>query len=257
VWLSVPTKRVGQEPLFTVFLACVDDLAQVLEVDLMDDPRSRRDNVEVLEGLLGPLDRTISLFVSLVLEFDVLFVGVLAAEVVDLDAVVDHEVAWDFGFDDRGLLARAIRSRAQRREVHDCGNAGQILKNDARGLEGDLDVGDVRFPRGRVFDVLSRNHLAVGISEDGLEQHPNAHGQFFEVTEALLLEDREIGHLVGLAVVFELPDCVRELVDCHTSPSNRGYSSPRELSEESLYALYECLWHELERQSARKTSQRR
>jgi hypothetical protein len=71
----------------------------------VDDSRSRWDDAEVVEGLLRPFQRSIPLAVALVLQFDVLLVGVLGAEIVDLDAVVDHEVNWNLWLDDRGILA--------------------------------------------------------------------------------------------------------------------------------------------------------
>jgi hypothetical protein len=49
VWLSVPT-RVSGKPLLAITLSGVDDLAEVLKVHLLDDPRSRRHDAEVVKA---------------------------------------------------------------------------------------------------------------------------------------------------------------------------------------------------------------
>ena len=98
-------ERVGEEPVLAVPLAGVNDLPEVFEVHLVDDTGARRDDAEVVERLLCPLEGAIAFAVALVLQFDVLLVGILGAEIVDLDAVVDHEVNWNLWLDDRGILA--------------------------------------------------------------------------------------------------------------------------------------------------------
>ena len=120
-------ERVGEEPVLAVALASVDDLPQVFEVHLVDDAGARRNNAKIVERLLGPLERAITLAVSLVLQFDVPFVGVFGPEEVDLHAVVDDEVAWDLRFDDGGVLPVARGGRPKRREVDDGRNPGEIL----------------------------------------------------------------------------------------------------------------------------------
>jgi len=61
-----PHEGVGEEPLFAVTLAGVDDLSEVFEIHLVNDTRSRRDDTEIVERLLSPFERTVSLAVALV-----------------------------------------------------------------------------------------------------------------------------------------------------------------------------------------------
>jgi len=126
-----PHEGVGEEPLFAVTLAGVDDLSEVFEIHLVNDTRSRRDDTEIVERLLSPFERTVSLAVALVLQFDVLLVGVRGAEVVDLHAVVDHEVTRYIWFDDGGILAFSVGRRPERCEVDDRGDTGEIRERPA------------------------------------------------------------------------------------------------------------------------------
>src|SRR3712207_7461582 len=47
-------------------VALEDHARQVLQVDLVDDPRARRHAAELLEGLLTPLEQPVALAVALV-----------------------------------------------------------------------------------------------------------------------------------------------------------------------------------------------
>lgn len=45
----------------------VDDLGEVLDIDLMHDPGSRRNHLESAEGLLAPLEESVAFGIALVL----------------------------------------------------------------------------------------------------------------------------------------------------------------------------------------------
>ena len=65
---------------------------KVLKVDLMDDTRAGRHDLEVVEGLGAPLEELESLAITLELEALVVFTGVGSAGGIDLDGVIDDEV---------------------------------------------------------------------------------------------------------------------------------------------------------------------
>ena len=88
-------QRVGVGLRDAVALAAEDDLAQVLEVDLVADPGRRRDDAEVVERLLAPAQERVALAVALVVAVGVDVEGARVAERVDLNRVVDHEVDGD------------------------------------------------------------------------------------------------------------------------------------------------------------------
>ena len=58
----------------------------------MDDPRSGRHDLEVVEGLLAPAEEGVALAVALVLAVDVDVDRHPVCKCVDLDRVVDHEL---------------------------------------------------------------------------------------------------------------------------------------------------------------------
>lgn len=83
---------VGVGAEHAVDVAVVDDLRQVLDVHLVDDPGARGDDLEVAEGRLAPAEELVALAVALILDLDVALEGVLRAEQVGDDGVVDDHL---------------------------------------------------------------------------------------------------------------------------------------------------------------------
>ncbi len=118
----------------------LDDAGEVLEVDLVDDAGVRRDDTEVVEGLLAPAQEGVALSVALELELGVLEDRELRAERVHLDGVVDDEIGREKRVDLPRLAAEVSHRVAHGGEIDDGGNAGEVLEEDTRGAEGDLPV---------------------------------------------------------------------------------------------------------------------
>jgi hypothetical protein len=68
-----------------------DDTGEVFEVDLVDDPRLRRHDAEILERRLAPPQECVPFFVAFVLEPRIVEEGETRSEIVHLHRVVDHE----------------------------------------------------------------------------------------------------------------------------------------------------------------------
>ena len=98
---SVPTNVSGYSA--AAFVVGEDHSRQVLEVDLVDDPRVRRNHAEVLERTLSPAQEGVALAVALELELGVAFEGLARAEHVDLDGVVDDQLRGDQRVDLAGV----------------------------------------------------------------------------------------------------------------------------------------------------------
>jgi hypothetical protein len=71
-------------------VAFLDYAREVLEVDLVDDPGVRRDDLQVVEGALAPAQEGVALAVALVVTVDVGRDRHARREGVDLHRVVDH-----------------------------------------------------------------------------------------------------------------------------------------------------------------------
>ena len=93
-------------------LVVEDDPSQVLEVDLVDDARVGRHDLEAVEGALAPAKEGVALLVALELQVGVHLEGPVGPERVHLHRVVDHELRGDQRVD---LLRRRRPVRASRR----------------------------------------------------------------------------------------------------------------------------------------------
>ena len=132
--------RVGVGAELAVDLAREGDARQVLDVDLVDDAGARRYDLEVVEGRLAPAQELVALAVALVLDLDVALEGVLGAEEVGDDGVVDDELGGRERVDLVGVAAEVADRLAHGGEVDDARNAREVLHDHAGGRELDLGV---------------------------------------------------------------------------------------------------------------------
>ena len=148
----------------------------------MADAGRRRHDAEVVEGLLAPAQEGVALAVALVVALLVDREGLLVAEGVDLDRVVDDQVDVDQRVDRRRVAAEVLHRVAHRGEVDHGGHAGEVLHQHPGGLEGDLDRGlGLRVPGGDRLDVVRGDRLAVLEAQRVLEQHLERVGQAGDV----------------------------------------------------------------------------
>ena len=191
--------RVGAEQRVREGLAVagLDDAAQVLEVDLVDDPGVRRDDLEVVERLLAPAEERVALAVPLVLAIRVDCDRHPVGEGVDLHRVVDHELGRELRIRARGVPAEVVHRVAHRGEVDDRRNAGEVLVDDAGRRERDLARRLLlRRPLRDGLDVLRRRG-----AQHVLEQDLERVGKALDVV--LRLERLQAEDLVALAADLE------------------------------------------------------
>ena len=110
------------------------------QVDLVDDAAGGRHDAEVAECLLAPAQKLVALAVALELELGVALQGVRRAEEVHLQRVVDHQVDRDDRVDALRVAAHARHGRAHGDQVDHRRHAGEVLHDDARRFEGELDL---------------------------------------------------------------------------------------------------------------------
>ena len=215
---SVPTSVSGYActgPSWRRLVGREDHAREVLEVDLVDDARVGRDDLEALEGALAPAQERVALLVALELLLGVEAEGVAGAEHVDLHRVVDDQLGGHQRVDLGRVAAQVGHRVAHRGEVDDGGHAREVLHHDARGREGDLLGGlGVVVPLGQRLDVLGADADAVLVAEQVLEQDLQGEGQARDVE--LRLQRVQPEDLVRVAADLEIRARVKGIVS-HTS----------------------------------------
>ena len=152
----------------------------------MDDSRRRRHDPEVVERTLSPLEELVALLVSLEFLLTVDGQGDTGVEFIDLDRVVDDQVAGNERIDLDGISSESPDRIPHRGEVDETWNAGEILKHDSCRLECDFLLTDVlRVIGGQGADMLFGDDRAVAVPEAGFEQDLDAVGKSTDVTEVL------------------------------------------------------------------------
>ena len=99
-------------------------------------PVSGRHDAEIAERRLAPAQQDIALAIALKFEQRVDVEGVLGAELIHLDGVIDDEIGGEQRIGARGIGAHGGEGVAHGRQVDHAGHAGEILQQDAGGHEG-------------------------------------------------------------------------------------------------------------------------
>src|SRR5690606_15219097 len=126
----------------------------------------------------APAQELVALEVALVLDLDVLADRHRRAVAVDLDRVIDDEVARPHRVHGVRVAAQGGEGLAHGGEVDDRRHAGEVLEDDASRAEGDL-VGRLRrrIPAGQGPDVVGADRLVVLVAEQVLEQNAQRVGE--------------------------------------------------------------------------------
>ena len=105
-------------------------LRKVLEVHLVADSRVWRHDTEIGKTLLGPLEQTVALVVPPIFHSHIESEGILCAEAVDLDGMVNNQVDRDLRVDVFRVFSCLCNSIAQGRQVNYGRNTGEVLHKD-------------------------------------------------------------------------------------------------------------------------------
>ena len=198
-------ERVGIRDGLAVHRLRKDHTRQVFDIDLVDDARVGRDDLEVVEGALPPPEEGVALAVPRKLELGVEREGVGTAEVVDLHGVIDHQLHRLQRVDAIGVAAERDDRIAHRGEVDDAGHASEILQEDARRHERDLLLATGgRLPLGERADIAGLDEGVVLAAQQVLEEDLHRVRQARDAAEPRLFERGETVYLHLLATQAEV-----------------------------------------------------
>jgi len=166
---------VGVEEVVSVH----DNTSEVLEVDLMDDTRTRGNNLEVVEGLGSPLQELEALLVSFEFHLFVESSGISSAGLVNLDGMVNDEIDGHEGVNLLGISTETLHSVTHGGEINDGGYTSEVLENDTGGEEWNLYVlfGGL-FPVEDSLDIVFLDVEIVGVTDGGLKEDSDGVGEF-------------------------------------------------------------------------------
>ena len=123
-------------------------MRELLDVKLVANSHSRRDDAHVFEGLLRPLEEVVAFGIALVLEAHVLLKATRATRDVGDNGMVDNQIARDLRVYLFRIPSQGSARLAHHREIDENGNTREILKQHTRRRELDLFAGLPRQARG-------------------------------------------------------------------------------------------------------------
>ena len=153
----------------------------------MDDAGHRRDDAEVAEGLLAPLEELVAFAVALEFHLGVALEGIGSGEEIHLDRVVDDQVDRHERVDLLRVAAQAGDRRAHGSQVHHRRDAGEILHDHPRRQEGNARAtgrARGRRPGGNILHILRRDLLLIALTQGRFEHDADREWQAAEFGQA-------------------------------------------------------------------------
>ena len=224
-------KRIRIGDRFAVFFLGPNRLGEIFEIHLVADTGPRRHGAEVIESRLAPAQELITLLVALIFQFHIQLERVLGAEIVDHHRVVDDQIDRHERVDLFRVATELDRRVAHGRKIDDCGNAGKILHEHARGPVGDLVRGfSFLQPLGAGNNVFLGNGAAIFEAQQVLKNDFQGKRQLGHTFQAVFLRFRDgeigVGLVTDLKRRFAL-ETVKGLGHGTCSPSLSAAAGPR------------------------------
>ncbi|MNK92944.1 hypothetical protein D3C87_1130860 [compost metagenome] len=142
---------IRMEHSLAVFHRCFPHhLSERFHVHLVDDPRARRDDAEVVEAPLCPLDETVALAVAAKIDVQILVDGIGFCVTLDDHRVVDRQHGRDQRIHRFRIAAQLRHHIPHSCEVSQCRQASGVVKHQAVGLEWHFAV--------RTLTIGTRQH---------------------------------------------------------------------------------------------------
>jgi hypothetical protein len=136
--------------------------------------------------------------------------------VIDLDRVIDDELDRLQRVDPLRVAAEPDDAVAHGGEIDHGWDAGEVLKQDARGREGDLLLHLRRdVPPAKRFDILRVDEPRVFTAQQVLEQDFQRIRQPGQTGEPFLLENRKAEDVEGLPADRQRRACVEGILGSH------------------------------------------
>jgi len=169
----------------------------------MADAGAGRDDPEVFERALAPLQEVVAFAVAGVFECHVVFEGERTAEFVDDDRVVDDQIDGNQRIDLPGIATERLHAVAHGGEINHGRHAGKVLHQDAGRAEADflLGLALVVEPLGHGGDIGLGDGAAVFATEKIFEQHLHGEGQLGDPGKAVLFGVGQ--RVIGIALAAD------------------------------------------------------
>ena len=163
-------QRVGQPD--AVFLP--RHARKEFQIDLVDDATGGGHGLEIVEGLLAPLQERVALHVAVILNVKVHVQSIaMSPGNVNLNRVVNDQINRHLRVDLFRVPTHLNHGVPERREVNNRRHPCEILQDDSRRTERDFATLAVGKPRRNVANVVFRDQKPVVPSKSPFEKNAN------------------------------------------------------------------------------------
>ncbi len=157
---------------------------EVFQVDLVHDAGSGRHHPEIVEGALRELEQLIAFGIPVKFQRHVPAEGIGGSVVIDLDRMVNDQIAGYHGVDARRIAAQSGHRVPHGHQIDHAGNSGEVLEHDPRRHEGGFSLlRSSRLPVGQRLDVLVGDAAAgsARVTDRVFQKDPDREGKPVDV----------------------------------------------------------------------------
>ena len=139
----------------------------------MADACARRYHTEVLKRRAAPAQELITLAIALIFALHIALEAVLAAEIVDHDRVINHQVNRHLRIDRFSLAAKLLARIAHRSQINNRRNTGKVLHQHTRRTVSNLlgHLAAIIKPRLKRHNIVFGDRFSVFIAQHILQEN--------------------------------------------------------------------------------------
>ena len=171
---------VVERPPFTVFarFGFMHTTCQILQVDLVNDAKTRWHHAKRVKCLHAPLHELVALLVALKFQLHVQIQRLLGAKVINHDGVINHQIDWHQWLNGLGLFTQRCSHTAHGCQVGKQRHSREILQYHARDNKRNLfGTRCIRAPVCQLLHVQRQHLLAITIAQHRLQHNAQRHRQ--------------------------------------------------------------------------------
>ena len=188
------------------FLTSPNSLGEIFEIDLMANAGARGHDAEIVERALAPFQETITFAIAGIFEIDIGLESLGAAEGIDDDRVVDHEIDRNQRIDFLRIATELGHGVAHGGKIDHSRNASEILHQNTGRTEGDLAfrLAFIGEPFGNRLNILFGNRAAIFVTQKIFEQDLHRKRQFRNAGKPVLFRRFQRKIMIGFGTDAEL-----------------------------------------------------
>ena len=160
-----------------ILIILKNDSSEILQIDLMYDTTSGRDDGEVVKSSGSPFQEFKSFVVSIELNLFILFPGIYDSGLINLNTVINDQIYRTKRVDFLRIASQSSHCASHGCQVYNCRDSCEILENDSGRFESYFNLlASKFFPAENALDILGSDFELIAVSDCTFEEDSDTEG---------------------------------------------------------------------------------